>query len=157
MCLPPCDMLGIYFDLTNQCRRVFSAPSLLPEPIFCRRFDVFHSTSFVFFAAPELAQAADLSPILRTRASLPTSSNRLSWQTYLMSTLTCPSNIRVCHCGHTLLQVLSLVSTSEPRKPGLTMLPFDLWAICQSTPLLPSLRSHSRELFFHFKAQGFHE
>ena len=46
-------MLGTFFHLTNQCRRVSSAPSLLPEPICWQRFDAFHSNLLWISSAPQ--------------------------------------------------------------------------------------------------------
>ena len=74
-----CDKLGICFHLTNQCRRVFNAPNLLPEPASLRLNDACQSKPllFSFAAEPGLAQAKYLPPILHTLASLPTSSSKL--------------------------------------------------------------------------------
>ena len=74
LCLPPSDMLGIYFHLTNQCRRVSSAANLLPEPIFWLHFDAFQSIlpSSTCAALLEPAPAKYPPSILHTRALLPT-------------------------------------------------------------------------------------
>ena len=71
-------MLGTYFDPTNQCRRVSSAPSLLPEPIYWQRFDAFHSNLPSISNAPQPGLAPTKSPpsIFRVRVFLPTSSSR---------------------------------------------------------------------------------
>ena len=108
--LPLCDKLGICFDLTNQCGKVFSAPSLLPEPASLRHDDACPSIPHLSSIAkePELTQARYFLSILHTHASLPTSGGAYFMsifftsfgQTCLMSTCTCPSKVNVCHCGH---------------------------------------------------------
>ena len=70
--------------------------------------------------------------------------------------------LQVYHCGHLMpksrVSHLSLVSTSEePEEPDSTMILFVLQAFSSPYPFCPSLSSHNRELFFHFKAKGFHE
>ena len=47
---------SIRFHPTNQCRKVFAAPSLLPEPIFWQRFDAFSPKSQSRFQPNALLQ-----------------------------------------------------------------------------------------------------
>ena len=93
---------------TNHCRKVSSAPNLLPKRIFWPRFGAFQSSlpSSSCATRPELAPDKYPPSILHTHALRPTSSSRLFWpaaeafsshlfgQTHLMSILLSPSNIK---------------------------------------------------------------
>ena len=86
--LPMCDKLDTCFHLTNQCRRIFSTPSLLPEPIFQRRCDACQSTPplFSFAAEPQLAQAS----LPTTSRNLISSASRASSSRHLDQNISCP-------------------------------------------------------------------
>ena len=81
LCLPPCDKLGTYSHPTNQCRRVVSAPNLLPKTISSQHFHAFPSNlpSSACAAQPEPAPFKHPPSTLRTHALLTTSSNKLTW------------------------------------------------------------------------------
>ena len=55
------------FHLINPCRRVFSAPSLLPETIFWRRCDACQFIFLCFFR--NIARAGSISPVSRASSS----------------------------------------------------------------------------------------
>ena len=81
LCLPPCDRLDTHFHPTNQCRKVFAAPCLLPELIFLQHFFAFQSTLPSSFraATPKPAPAKYPPSILLNHALLSTFSYRLFW------------------------------------------------------------------------------
>ena len=153
LCLLPCDRLDILFHLTNQCRRVSTAPNLLPEPIVWQHFDAFQSNrpSFSFAARPEPAPVKYPPSILHIHALLPTSSSRLSWpaaaasSSHLSGTHTSkkwsiipsPSIIKVSRTS-LLLQAISPASTFGLQEPDSSKLLLVQLAIFQSIPLLPN-------------------
>ena len=90
-------------------------------------------------------------------------------QTYLMSTLVCPSNIKgvpkwpfdaqstgLAH--HPSCWTSRLPPRLDFKKPDSSHLFFGSTGHVRiHTPFCPSLNSHSRELFFHFQAKCFQE
>ena len=64
-CLLPCDKLGIYLNPTNQCRRVSSAPILLPQLIFLATFRCYVSPLFVRLLAQHGKSKLQPNPLLQ--------------------------------------------------------------------------------------------
>ena len=131
---------------------------------------------FLSFASSKICPPS----VLHVHVSKPTFSSRLSLarcrrifftsfgQKDLTSILTSPSNVKVCQRGHLkprssciayhcsrrssyLLPLLHFLYLLHPRF-SLFMMP-----LSHPDPLCPILSSHSTELFFNFKAKGFHD
>ena len=116
LCLPPWDKLGIYFRMSKSlfCTRTLSRNNFLAT---FRCFSV-HS-SFVFFRSRAKAGSSQIPSINSSFSCFPAHilqqfdlacPNNIFFtsfgQTCLVSTLTCPSKIRVCHCGHLMPKFL---------------------------------------------------
>ena len=114
-CLLLCCILDTSFRLTNRCRIIFSAPNLLAQQAFASHygaclstlhdFSSHHSLKWTqtnsFFQLLTLVFGCPLSPLDRSGLFQKHFLYILrSGQSTLMSTATCPSNIKVCHCGH---------------------------------------------------------
>ena len=163
LCLSPCDKLDIHFHPTNQCRKVFAAPSLLFENKFSGNVSMLSSPLFLRLFAnqrPEPAPAKDPPSILLFHALLPTSSDGLFWpaaESFSSHLLVkhisnrCFCRLRISRCASMaiscpdhgsrtslLLQVLSPASTSELLEFASSTLLFDRAAIFQSKLLLPN-------------------
>ena len=178
-----CDMLGICIHLTNQCRRVFSAPGLLPEPTSLRHDDACQSTSlFVLLRSNASADSSQI-PSLNSSYSC-FAAHFFRWvdlacfksifytsfgQTYLMSTFTCLLKNHGVPLWPFYVQTTGLTQNSTRRSSHLSPRlnlenlhhpRFFLFCVpfANPRPFCPSPSCHGRKkLLFHFKTINFQE
>ena len=153
-------ILDTCFHLTNQCRRVQ------------RRCDACQSAPPLFSFATKPRVGSSQMPSINSSCSC-FAANFFQetvlacfrsifftsfGQTYFMCTCSCPSNIKVCHCGHFMPKSRVSHRTNNSCKcsrlsPCLNLrdLPSHPHSFC------PYLRGHSRELFLHLKTAHFQE